>query len=124
MQNRKMKLPVVNCYTIMTTPKQYPFLPLRTPPLPNPNNRSLSLTLPILKCDDTKKKNLIDSPEFHHCSSTTKNRLLALHMAATDTRDDAVTRGTSDKQVRAWSRWRQLLQSIDLHNDEYLDRLK
>ena len=45
-------------------------------------------------------------------------------MAAIDARDDAVRRGTSAKQVRAWSGWQKILQSIDMNNDEYMDNLR
>jgi len=42
-------------------------------------------------------------------------------MAATDARTSATTRGTSDKQNRAWIRWKQFLRSIDLSDDDFLE---
>ena len=65
-----------------------------------------------------------DAPEFHNCSTSAKDRMLALCMATADASKSATTGGTQTKQHRAWSRWRHFLTSIDLSKDSYLQSIR
>ncbi len=52
---------------------------------------------------------------------TQRNHLVADCVAAQITREQAVERGTHEKQAQAWRRWKEYIESIGIKNDDYLE---
>ena len=63
-----------------------------------------------------------DSAQFSHLTTSANNYLLDKLSAARDAREVARTSGTNAKLDRAWSRWQQFIQKIEIDGDDFLDK--